>query len=245
MSPSAFRPSCSRAVPTSGAERGAAAQAEQIGIAESDLYPAIAISGKLGYQAAQFPDLLSSRAFNGSAGPSFQWNLLNYGRLANNVWLQDAVFRELVVVYQQTVLLASEEVENGLISFLRSQQRVQLLDKSVTAARAAAETVLKQYAEGLVDFNRVALIQQDLVVRQDLLAQAQGQIAIGLIQAYRRWEAAGKSARSRPTWWKLRNRLSPALDELMPAQQPLPPVPADTLFQGVPAASAPEPATLD
>ena len=113
-------------------------------------------------------------------GPSFQWNLLNYGRLANNVWLQDAMFRELVVAYQQTVLLAGEEVENGLIAFLRSQQRVQALDKSVASARAAAETVLKQYSEGLVDFNRVALIQQDLVVREDSAGSGPGPDCHGL-----------------------------------------------------------------
>lgn len=212
------------------AEREAAAQAEQIGIAVSELYPAIAISGNLSYQATQFPDLFSSRALSGSAGPSFQWNLLNYGRLANNVWWQDAAFRELVVVYQQTVLLASEEVENGLISFLRSQQRVQSLDKSVTAARAAADTVLKQYSEGLVDFNRVALIQQDLVIRQDLLAQAQGQIAIGLIQVYRAL-GGGWEIRVQPTNMVevAEPVVAPTPDELIPVPQPLPPGPADTL----------------
>ena len=39
--------------------------------------------------------------------------------------LQDAKFQELVVTYQQTVLTANEEVENGLVTFLRSQLRQQ------------------------------------------------------------------------------------------------------------------------
>jgi NodT family efflux transporter outer membrane factor (OMF) lipoprotein len=218
------------------AEYQAAAQAEQIGIAESEFYPAIAISGSLGYQAAQFPQLFSSHAFNGSVGPSFQWKLLNYGRLANNVWLQDAAFRELVVVYEQTVLLASEEVENGIVTFLRSQERVQLLDESVTAARAAANTVLNQYSEGLVDFNRVALLQQDLVLRQDLLAQAQGQIAQGLIQIYRAL-GGGWEIRTQPTNVEevAEPVVTPTPDEPLPVPPPLPPVPAETLNQGVPA----------
>ena len=67
------------------AERLAAAQAEQIGIAQADLYPAFSINGSLGYSAQNFPDLFRNTAFNGNVGPSFQWNLLNYGRIVNNV----------------------------------------------------------------------------------------------------------------------------------------------------------------
>ena len=75
------------------AERLAAAQAEQIGIAQADLYPAFYVNGSLGYSAQNFPDLFKNTAFNGSVGPSFQWNLLNYGRIVNNVRSQDAQFQ--------------------------------------------------------------------------------------------------------------------------------------------------------
>ncbi len=167
------------------AERTAAAQSEQIGIAEAELYPAIAISGTMGFQASHLPRLFRSSAFNGSVGPSFQWNILNYGRIVNDVRFQDARFQELVLVYQQTVLLAAEEVEDGLVTFLRQQERTKLLDESVLNAQKAVNVVIAQYKVGTVDFNRVALIEQDLVTQQDLLAQARGQIAQGLIQVYR------------------------------------------------------------
>jgi NodT family efflux transporter outer membrane factor (OMF) lipoprotein len=167
------------------AERLVAAQSEEIGIAEADLYPAISISGNLGLQAVRFSRLLSSKAFAGSEGPSFQWNLLNYGRIANNIRFQDARFQELVLAYQQTVLLAAEEVEDGVVTFLRQQERAKLLEESVINAQKAVNVVIAQYKVGTVDFNRVALIEQDLVTQQDLLAQAQGQIALGMIQVYR------------------------------------------------------------
>ena len=86
------------------AERLAAAQGEQIGIAEAALYPAFAINGVLGYQAANVPQLLTSPSLNSSVGPSFQWNLLNYGRIVNNVRFQDATFQELLTVYQRIVI---------------------------------------------------------------------------------------------------------------------------------------------
>ncbi len=193
------------------AERLAAAQAEEIGIAEADLYPAFSINGTMGYQAENFADLFHSTAFNGSVGPSFQWNLLNYGRIVNNVRFQDARFQELVIAYQNTVLLANEEVENGLVTYLRAHRRTELLDESVTAARKAVDIVVAQYEKGAVDFNRYAVIEQNLVTQQDQLAQARGQIAQGLIAVYR---ALGGG-------WEIRlggdMAAAPMADELPPA----------------------------
>ncbi|MBN2296320.1 MAG: efflux transporter outer membrane subunit [Pirellulales bacterium] len=167
------------------AERQAAAQAEEIGIAESDLYPAFTLSGSLGYRAQNFSDLFSSQAFNGNIGPSAQWNILNYGRIVNNVRFQDAHFQELVLVYQNTVLQAAEEVENGLVTFMRSHQQAEFLNESVKASQSAVNIAILQYKTGASDFNRYALIEQNLVQQQDLQAQALGQIALGLIQVYR------------------------------------------------------------
>ncbi|MEX2113109.1 MAG: TolC family protein [Pirellulales bacterium] len=169
------------------AEREAAAQAEQIGIAETDWYPAVSISGTLGWQAAQFSDLFAPQAFNSVVGPSFQWKLLNYGRILNNVRLQEAEFSRLVTAYQNTVLVADLEVENGIVTFLQAQEREENLRQSVDQAWIALQVIVAQYEAGLtgVDFNRYALIQQTLVTQQDSWAQSRGQIAQGLIQVYR------------------------------------------------------------
>ncbi len=169
------------------AERLAAAQSEEIGIAQADLYPAFTINGTLGWQAQDFSNLFASRSLNGSVGPSFQWNLLNYGRIANDVRRQDARFRELVVTYQQTVLQAAEEAEDGLVTFLQAHERTKHLEKSVSAASAAVKDMFLPTMIGQpgFDFNRFALIEQNRVTQQDLLAQSRGQIAQGLIQTYR------------------------------------------------------------
>lgn len=166
-------------------ERLAAALSEQIGIAEAGFYPAISIIGNVGYSAEHFSNLFNSKAFQGSVGPSFQWNLLNYGRILNNVKLQEARFWEQVTRYQSTVLQANEEVENGIVTFLRSQQIAKELAVSVDAAQKAVKIAAAQYEGGTIDFNRVAVLEQNLVTQQNQYAQAQGQIAQGLIQVYR------------------------------------------------------------
>ena len=100
------------------AERLAAAQSERIGIAEADFYPAIGLRGKFGWQANNFPALFSSHAFDGLVAPGFQWNLLEYGRILNNVRFQDANFQALVAAYQQTVLRANGEAEDAIVTYL-------------------------------------------------------------------------------------------------------------------------------
>ncbi|HEY4310963.1 MAG TPA: efflux transporter outer membrane subunit [Pirellulales bacterium] len=167
------------------AERNAAAQAENIGIAESDFYPAISLNGTFSYSAEEFQNLFNARALYGAWGPTFQWNLLNYGRILNNVRAQDAVFQGLVAHYQQTVLTASQEIENGIVVFLKSQVQTRYMAESVTAAKKAAVVAIAQYQGGLTDFNRVSLVEQNLVQQQNLYAQALGSIALGLVQTFR------------------------------------------------------------
>jgi len=231
------------------AERLAAAQAEQIGIAVAALYPAFTISGSIGWQNAQLDDLIKPQSFTGLINPSFQWNVLNYGRLLNNIRFQDATFNALVATYQQTVVVANAEVENGIVTFLRAQRRAELLGESVDAAYRALAVVVAQYEAGLggVDFNRYAVILQSLVNQQDLWAQSQGQIGQGLIQVYRGL-GGGWEIKMSPNPDMLR-MLPPVEDEpavqgeMVPPGPPIvvPQVPAEGVQPVEPVAPPPQP----
>jgi NodT family efflux transporter outer membrane factor (OMF) lipoprotein len=167
------------------AERQAAAQSAQIGVAEANFYPHISITGTIGYSAEFFKTLFSQNALTGSVGPSFQWNILNYGRILNNVRLQEATFQALVVAYQNTVLTAAQDVENGLVTFLKSQEQTKFQAESVAEAEKAVKIALVQYKGGIIDLTRVTQLETTLVLLQDTLALAQGEIGLGLIQVYR------------------------------------------------------------
>src|SRR5262249_47514880 len=103
------------------AEREAAAQCASIGVADAEFFPQISINATTGWAAQDLNHLFEPLSFRGSIGPEFHWAILNYGRILNNVRLQDAHFQELVAHYQQTVLKANSEVEDGLARFLKGQ----------------------------------------------------------------------------------------------------------------------------
>jgi outer membrane protein TolC len=162
-----------------------AAQNAQIGVAEADWYPSFFLNGTIGYEAKDFAKLFSAGSFTGQIGPAFQWNILNYGRILNNVRLQDFKTQELVGVYQQKVLTAAQEVENGIISFLHSQQEATALAASVKDAALALKLATDNFAAGTIDYTPVFVAEQFLVQQQNAYALAQGNIALGLIQVYR------------------------------------------------------------
>src|SRR5262249_18520686 len=167
------------------AERLVAAQNAQIGAAEADLYPSFFISATIGYQAKQLGELFTPHGFTGQFGPGFQWNVLNYGRILNNVRLQDFKTQELIGVYQQKVLSAAREVENGIIAYVNTQNEVKHLALSIRAADRTVRIATEQYNVGAIDFTPVFVAEQFLVQQQNLYAQAQGDIALSLINVYR------------------------------------------------------------
>jgi NodT family efflux transporter outer membrane factor (OMF) lipoprotein len=212
------------------AERKVAAQCAQIGVAEAALYPTLAINGFIGWDAADFAKFFDTHSFIGAVFPTFTWNILNYGRIKNNVRMQQAKTEELIATYQNTVLTAGREVQTPLRGFIRSREQADDLARSVKAATAASELGLQQYQAGTIDFNRVFNLETTQVQQQDQLAVAAGNIALNLVSAYR---ALGGG-------WELRLRqeqlpVDIAGGELasIPAAPPAPPAP-DLLPAAIP-----------
>ncbi len=178
------------------AELEAASQSALIGVAKADLYPSFSLFGSLGLKASDGNDLTRSgnegadELFDGDSveffgGPSFSWNIFNYGRIKNQVRVQDARFQQLIVNYQDTVLRAAREVEDAMVGFLRAQETEALLSESVDAAARSVELALLQYRDGVTDYQRVIDTQTSLVSQQDIWTQTRGEISTNLIAMYR------------------------------------------------------------
>src|SRR5207247_10136663 len=95
-------------------------------------------------------------------GPSFQWNILNSGQITNTVRVQDAKLQGLLVDYQNTVLKAQQQVEDGLASFLQGREQVEVLRQSVASADAALGLAVLQWNLGTRDFTTVLTAEQNL-----------------------------------------------------------------------------------
>ncbi len=177
------------------AERQLAAQSARIGVAKADLFPHFTLFGSVGLMSSSnvgyesnnsnFTDLFKTSRFIYSVGPGISWDIFNYGRITNKVRVEDAVFQELAVNYENTVLSAAQEVEDGMTAFLKSQNTVIFLADAVKAYRSAVDLSLIQYREGSVDYQRVIDTQQYLLRSEDQLTSTAGSVALNLISLYK------------------------------------------------------------
>jgi NodT family efflux transporter outer membrane factor (OMF) lipoprotein len=167
------------------AERQLAAQTAQIGVATADLYPSLQLMGTFEIQSRQLSGLgnIHNKAY--SFGPGAQWRLFDANRIKNTIKMEEAGTRELLARWENAVLLAAEEVENAMVSYVQQGERTGSLDNSVKASLRSLELVESQYKNGLTDFQNVLDMQRTLFGQQDKLAASQGEELKSLVRIYK------------------------------------------------------------
>jgi NodT family efflux transporter outer membrane factor (OMF) lipoprotein len=164
-----------------------AAQSAQIGVAITELYPHFTLGGTIGVATTDIGNnnLFDSDSVNGLLFGGFTWNVFNYGRLKNNIRLQDAGFQQLLVEYQNLVLTAQAEVDSAVVGYLRSHTQAMFLAESAKAAERSVELSMVQYREGSTDFNQVVTTLTQQSEQQDALTTTKGTIVTNLISMYK------------------------------------------------------------
>lgn len=165
------------------AEMQLIAQSSLIGIAEADLYPSLVLLGSLGVSASSISG--SSSTTDLAIGPSFTWNIFDYGRIKNNVRVQDARYQQLTELYRDSILQAAREVDDAAISYVKSLEQVELLDQGQVAAQRSLDIANIQYREGMADFERVLDAQRSLFSQQERVVSNRGNVVSSLIAVYK------------------------------------------------------------
>jgi len=168
----------------------AASQSAKIGVEYTNLLPAFSLNGTFGYSSNNIGDNSLSDIFNWqnsivqSAG-SFTMPIFNYGRLINKVRVQDASFQEAVLNYQNVVLSAQKEVEDGLAAFKYGKQGVVYLQSAVESAKMSTKLSIDRYKAGQTDYTTVLTAEQQQLNVENSLVGTQGDVMLGLVSVYR------------------------------------------------------------
>ncbi|UUO04792.1 efflux transporter outer membrane subunit [Blastopirellula sp. J2-11] len=167
------------------AERQLAAQSARIGVAMADLLPRFTLNGTLGVNATSIDRWFTTDSLAYNFGPTARWNVLSFGRVWGDIEFQRARWRELVNNYQQTVLEASEEVENAMISYRFTQVRADQLYKAVEAAQGASAISEVQYEGGIIPFQTLLDAQRFQADLEDQYVAARGDTYTSLVSLYK------------------------------------------------------------
>ena len=185
-----------------------------IGATIAELYPSFSLFGNIGYNTNNGTGswISGSDALGVTVGPAFSWNIFQYGRIKNQIRLQDAVFEESLVNYNKSVLTAVSEVSNALQGYVLTEKQQIENRKAVDATVRAFNISVIQYNDGLVSYQRLLTTVEKLTSTQDRYASIKGNLANQAISLYKAlgggWQISkGKSYLSAETAEKMKNRV--------------------------------------
>jgi NodT family efflux transporter outer membrane factor (OMF) lipoprotein len=167
------------------AERQLAAATANIGVATADLFPQFSLTGNAGLESISASDWFSAGSRYWAAGPMVQWRIFDAGQIRANIHLQNARQEEALANYEQTVLVAFEDVENAMTSYAHEQTRRKSLERAVQADQQSVNLAEQLYRNGLADFLRVLESQRSLYQSEDALIESDQTVDSNLIALYK------------------------------------------------------------
>ena len=181
------------------ASRELAAATENIGVAKADWFPKFFLTGAGGFESVSTSDWFTSGSKFWSFGPTMQWRIFDAGRIRANIKVQNARQEQALAAYEQTALVAFEDVENGLVAYANEQIRRRSLEAAVDSSQKSLELAVKLYANGLTDFLHVLDSERSLYQAQDALVQSDRTVSADLIALYKALGGGWETVEQQPS----------------------------------------------
>lgn len=167
------------------AERRLAVERALVGAAKADYLPRLTLGGSAGYSSATFGSLGDRGTFRYAVGPVLSWPALNLGRVKARVDVSRAREAEARAQYDQTVLLALQDVESAVARYRTSRARVERIQDAASASERAAQLARARFSGGVADFLQVLDAERTQLEAQDQLAQGRTQAATAYAALYK------------------------------------------------------------
>ena len=185
------------------AERRVAASSARIGVAVAEYYPKVSLAALLGFDSLNGTGMLNSASFQPSAVAGLRWRLFDFGRVDAEVAQARGANVEALAEYRQSMLRATEDVENAVAQLTELEAQYGELREEVDAnahARAAAQ---EQYVAGVISLLDVLDADRQLLSSRDVLAQVHADDARAAVEAFRAlgggWSPAERASLPQPT----------------------------------------------
>jgi multidrug efflux system outer membrane protein len=159
------------------AERNLAAATANIGVAESQLYPTITLSGAISPSYVKQAGVSGGGLTTWSFGPSLSLPIFDGGRLRANVDIAKSDAKVQYLTWKAAVLNGVEEVENALTAVRHDAETVESLKAQVKTTQESLELSTASYKDGASSLLDVLDAQRNVSTAQASLAAAVQQMA--------------------------------------------------------------------
>lgn len=167
------------------AERLLAASSEDVGAATAELYPRLSLGGFLGFFALRGSSVFDGGARAFEVAPSISYPAFRLGSARARLRGTQAEAQGALARYEQTMLLAQEEVENAVTQLVQNQARLAALLQSARHGSAALDLASTRYAGGGGSYQAVLENQRALYAIRHEALQAETASYIDAIALYK------------------------------------------------------------
>jgi len=157
------------------AERQMANQNALVGVATAAFYPQITLAGSGGFESTRLGNLISAPTAIWSLGGDILQPVFNGGRNRANLEAAKHAYDETVANYREAVLVAFQQVEDGLSGLNELAQAAATQNAAVADARRALDIANNRYVGGVTSYLDVITAQSTLLTNQRLATQLLGQ----------------------------------------------------------------------
>jgi multidrug efflux system outer membrane protein len=164
------------------AERSLASANALVGLAKAAFFPSIGLTGDAGLNSAAFGSLLHSNSREWSIGPFLSVPVFQGGMNEANYQRAKAAYAEKLALYRQQVLVAFQEVDDGLSGLRYLAAQGEALGRAATASRKAADLSTIRYQQGVADYFEVIDAERIALANELQATQLQGQRFVASVQ---------------------------------------------------------------
>jgi multidrug efflux system outer membrane protein len=161
------------------------AASESVGVATARLFPSISITSGLGYESAEFSDLVDSDGKFWIVNLDIVMPLFNAGARRAGVTAAESRFNQARLAYEYSVIQALREVSDALNRFYKSGEA---LDAELYLQKASSEYLdlaTKRHRNGVLAYLDVLDAQRQLFDAQIAVSVAREAQLISLVDLYK------------------------------------------------------------
>jgi NodT family efflux transporter outer membrane factor (OMF) lipoprotein len=153
----------------------------QIGVEFAGYFPAVSLSGLIGYSGNPFNAEFGPTNPIWSFGASLAQPLFNGGLTTAEVEAARQTYDSDVATYRETVLTAIQQVEDNLAGVRIFSREVKVQAENARISEQATQITLNEYQAGTQAFTTVVVAEAQQLSAEEALLQTQGQVQTDVV----------------------------------------------------------------
>jgi multidrug efflux system outer membrane protein len=167
------------------AEQNLIAANARIGVAKAAYYPVISLTGFFGFASADLSNLFTGPAQVWSYSAPITMPIFTAGKIAGDVQAAEAIQRQALAGYRQSIQSAFREVDDSLADQARTREQLAAQARQLQALEKYVELSQLRFDNGYTSYLEVLDAQRSLFDVQLSYTQNQGVLFQAMINLYK------------------------------------------------------------